>query len=643
MELLYYWIDEDKTYKEQGFHLSNRFSFEFERLKDQKTAILKIAQNEEHQAHFFGNHIINLTAVIGENGSGKTNLMFDLIGKLTGYQHVYGYGYLLAFYDSESDTIIIKESLRSNTYLSDLRVDTQIKYRVVKVEDGNRMFNTHYDPQMPERTGLIYFNPIYDLRDYPFKNENRDFADVSSTYLIWKDGKNRNIADHDMVEAHKSQEIFRQFRITQSPFLKGLDIIDEIRIPNEIEVEILKTNRIEKSDLGSNAHTLYDVLRKYGSKVLGKHEDILYKIDRSETKDSKSKRNLERKEKAKTWLLINFLDHFFYCLADTKDLNDKFIPFSIDDFPFFKKNKIVNYDKWNDWKSMEIEEYRSIVSTFFNKQEYLKKTDFDINTSLKNLFNIIDESADVTEDNKASFNFGIKTAFQFSAICDKYGRAFKNEYNQGFTRAQWRNISSGELAYLNLFSRIFLGHTQLLDYYDESQKAPPSTIYLLIDEGEHGMHPQWQKKFVEVLLRFLQSFEGIKFQIIVTSHSPIILSDVPKSNILFLNKGEYTSVYVRQQETFGANIHTLFRDSFFMKNGLIGEFASQKINQIVIQVKYFDKNKDSFDEVFRLIQLIGEPILRRTLEKELSKKVDDDRKIWLLEKEIERIKSEKSN
>src|SRR5690606_17825805 len=125
------------------------------------------------------------------------------------------------------------------------------------------------------------------------------------------------------------------------------------------------------------------------------------------------------------------------------------------------------------------------------------------------------------EENDAIFNFPFKPAFEFLSICDKYTQSFENKYRQGIVRVQWRNLSSGESSFLNLFSRIFLGHTQLLDVFNSSDDVPPNVIYLFINEGEHGMHPHWQKKYIKILLEFLKHLKGVKFQLLITSHSPI--------------------------------------------------------------------------------------------------------------------------
>ena len=76
-------------------------------------------------------------------------------------------------------------------------------------------------------------------------------------------------------------------------------------------------------------------------------------------------------------------------------------------------------------------------------------------------------------------------------------------------------------------------------------------------------------------------FNRIKhFNIIVVTHSPFILSDIPQDNVLFLKDGKNDNE-VCDFKTFGANIHDLLRTSFFLENGLVGEFANNKIEELL--------------------------------------------------------------
>lgn len=105
-------------------------------------------------------------------------------------------------------------------------------------------------------------------------------------------------------------------------------------------------------------------------------------------------------------------------------------------------------------------------------------------------------------------------------------------------------------------------------------------VCMLMDEVELYYHPDLQRKFVKLLLDSITSvpLDNIyNINITLVTHSPFVLSDIPQSNILCLQKGESVS---RQGQTFGANIVDLLNESFFLQ-GTIGDIAQSCINEVV--------------------------------------------------------------
>ena len=77
MELLYIWIKDDgKNIKNQGFNFSPRYWFKF----DEKTNTLTCEKQKPELADIFkDSNIANVTAIVGENGTGKSNLLDNII------------------------------------------------------------------------------------------------------------------------------------------------------------------------------------------------------------------------------------------------------------------------------------------------------------------------------------------------------------------------------------------------------------------------------------------------------------------------------------------------------------------------------------------------------------------------------------
>ena len=196
------------------------------------------------------------------------------------------------------------------------------------------------------------------------------------------------------------------------------------------------------------------------------------------------------------------------------------------------------------------------------------------------------------------------------------------------------NVSTGEYYFLSLFSELY----SIVDKEDGIKNiraygpidSNVKNILLLLDEADLSFHPRWQKMFIYWITEFINlNFVGVKVQIIVATHSPILLSDFPSVNVLYLSKGKKETAMGIQscitmkdgnKKTFGCNIHTLFFDSFFLeKCGTMGNFAEDKINNLVETLTNYSHG---FDEKYaeNMIECIGERILQNRLQQLYSRR-----------------------
>ena len=75
MELVYLWVDKYKNIEKQGFNFSPRFTCEYdEDTKKLGKVVDKEKTGEFYPKNFFGENI-NVTAIVGENGSGKSRIL----------------------------------------------------------------------------------------------------------------------------------------------------------------------------------------------------------------------------------------------------------------------------------------------------------------------------------------------------------------------------------------------------------------------------------------------------------------------------------------------------------------------------------------------------------------------------------------
>lgn len=147
-------------------------------------------------------------------------------------------------------------------------------------------------------------------------------------------------------------------------------------------------------------------------------------------------------------------------------------------------------------------------------------------------------------------------------------------------------LSSGEEAMLNLFSSLY----DAIELKPQKYSNIKSPSLLLLDEAEIGFHPEWQRNYIKTLLDFVNALSRVSehdYQIVITSHSPMLLSDIPVNCCNFLRKekvGDYefmtTNVRNTQRQTFARNVFELYRNSFFLEDGLIGTFAVEKLQKL---------------------------------------------------------------
>jgi len=143
---------------------------------------------------------------------------------------------------------------------------------------------------------------------------------------------------------------------------------------------------------------------------------------------------------------------------------------------------------------------------------------------------------------------------------------------------------------------------------------------------EVGFHPAWKRIYFKKLIDFLNNgLKDYKFQVILTTHSPYLLSDLPAQNIVLLKKdvdGKTTIVDSHDYKTFGSNIHELLGTNFFLQDGFIGEFAKEKIEDLIAYLQNKNQNYTK-DTARELISLIGDEIIANRLTDMFNEKFNE--------------------
>ena len=695
MYLDYIWISKYKGIENQGFHFSNKFFYEY----DDKTKILTRDENKTNFSYvdnFFGDNI-EINAVIGENGCGKTSLMQAIYAAFS-KKSTKDFERILLVFRNGAVCSLVGNKLNDMTLCSafsftkfekgcsKIRIEwsnyTKGKNQAeaTLISTNYQFKNRDYNSRILSDIRCVYYSNVFDYQsayyndDYESIQTNISFTSIIKNYI------DNNYSKRIIGEYINANEIIKGFYLYE--FRKQIMLLKK-----------LPENYFNESNLPIPKHISINIKEKktlindLDSKSLFSHLDILMMFD-----------EIQDKTDANSCMFDRFLNKFSFCLlsslvysvsftfeSDITDIND-FIAFicntnKIHHCSFFSleersyivmellisiikhiKNYKVKKSPYSAWniicdliRTIIIFESpyklfkKRFISTYSSdlKNKYYKKfydssmdqikdiqdiIDYELNFEIENDLRILSDYAlslcplidyipnlkdnsDIkpisdTELNIALSNNRTNALSIMIELWDRY-QSIGIFYDYMFF--SWK-LSSGEYTRWEMFSRI----NYTLDLLNRESKNI-NEIILLFDEADMLLHPAWQQNFIEQVISFLKMlYKNYNFQIIIATHSPIMLSDIPKQNTLLLSKDQETGkiIPIEGNETFAANIFSLYQDSFFIKNTGIGSFAKKKLTEIVSLIHNPD-NKSTDIEIINQIDSVGDLYLRAKLKKEL--------------------------
>lgn len=577
MHICYLYVYDYFVLKNIGLTFDDRYVFRTE------GGILHISKNENLlPKNFWGMGIYSLTAIIGNNGSGKTTAL-RLMKKL--------------FVDGEPrdegvDVAIVYEHRRQlyiyNPQHLQIVCGDGIQYS--EIHERTRIETLYYSGHFQPYTGAegeLELSGSYDASDsWLLIKDLLDYSNVDTYHLT------EPIYDH--LSAYYAQN---NYRICETLLLEGLDkLITNFRFPQYV---LLAPNKG-----GWNAIKLGELER---------YKDL----------------KLPKEKYSSTNLRDRALERFIYydivnLIAEGKGRPEFMVGLLATWLNTPKNGNVVA--AFRDWVGN-------------NKIEEEEKKPLE---AVEYVIGQVDDLCNFDEDSGTFFIYIKKDAEKLQSLVKdvlrvRYfltARFFDIFYGHSVRGNQ--RLSSGELEMLNLLSRLYYGITLLPQKIDNKE----SPRLLLLDEAEIGFHPDWQRQYIKILTEFMGYMmvkAGVDFQLVITSHSPIILSDLPVSCVNFLCKeGDVSQLLTDEKQTFSENVFNLYRRAFFMKDGLIGEFAWKKLEGIQ---KAIDEGRVT-EETRQQIELIGDERIKGHFFKQLSQ-TDVDSEIRYHEARIRELKMRK--
>jgi len=622
MQLLFMWIEESDNgvIRNQNFNISGKLFFEYELT----TKTLTIKDKADYINNFFQDNesIIDITAVVGTNGSGKTTFLNEILKHNIILDTEKKPKVIIAYKDTEDNTIKVVTTAEIVN-----RTDLQDKYKIDVIDFdrihtldftmlyvtnsfyGNkqilsseiyRKIETYYlsTKSLTDNSRLIYDKRFeWDIGNQIYNSyDNFKILLLSSPSSLFERFETEN-----QIEYVMNSKTFGDMLLAPE------DVTFSIKQISEKDIEYLKGKAINNEGavafidrinyLREKFSFWYTKENEYGS------EDLAHKVLSNLLIEAQSVLNINFRGAA----LISFGE----CLANFKS--------------FLNKEKKDNQKKHEDY----LNKYQEAQSnkTFFDNDRFFiddKSSMFDYYIKACDelaSFSIIYHNRVLNQNEFKKPDLAHQEFLQLNLEKDKSEVAkilglakSKFSFISKYIKLEWRQISDGEYAFLALFSRVYW-------FINENKKAINKTLVILFDEIDMYLHPEWQRKLVNYLISDIQYVDrGIKIQIIYTTHSPITLSDMPKGNVIFMKKEDGKCIVDRNdlhKQTFSSNIYTLFNDSFFMdiKKGFIGEHAFNYLNKAVeiLNMKNLTYNQTKFLD--NLIEITGDTLIKAKLKK----------------------------
>lgn len=194
------------------------------------------------------------------------------------------------------------------------------------------------------------------------------------------------------------------------------------------------------------------------------------------------------------------------------------------------------------------------------------------------------------------------------------------------------HMSTGEGNLIEIFSQLYT--------YQHMHEESSENIILLVDELESGMHLEWSRRLIQILIDNLSEIledegKGRKIQLIFTTHSPYMLSDIKPGNVIMIEKNQETGYSEGKvlQNTFAKNIQEIMKENLI--DNIYGDFALAKINSMIERLNEKEEYEGNEEELLKEIHLISEPILRNKLLEMYDKKYNTSE--FSIEKQLQKL------
>ncbi|WP_421247934.1 AAA family ATPase [Aeromonas jandaei] len=576
MELIYLFIDDYKVIKNKEISLSSQFNV--------KNKNLSFFVSKSSIPDNFFSENIDIVSFFGTNGSGKSTTIEFILSLYE--DSLPENASFIAIFEESGEIFYISEGLGNVKVFS-------------KNAEPVRIFKSDLEV---ENFSAVYFSHALEPLAVKPTFTNANIINCSNTYLL----------SRAYLQKHKDvKSQFELFKNVKLSFLKVHDVpmLGSVNLTSELSkrlegviATVQSISHIFKEDynirfrITNDLPFIYDTPENY---YQTKNDDFISLLTNFIKYNFPNKSNSLQKNPISALIYVSLLDSTLKRVASIilNQLNSK------------SSNKDLYSLKYRD----DIVSILTQLAKSLNNDLWYEQINLHLSNLLmpglpkrleKEISFFIDKRYDAYSfdhfvrqwnipfhGNNDRFTFGVSSYNEFIGITELISNL--RSALSGID-IKWNGISSGQYSALTMYSRLY-------------EFIPKNAQYInvFIDEGEVFLHPELQRHYVSNIIEFIKKIKQhkSKIKLIVTSHSPLILSDLPKESTNFFGYD-----IDAEKSFFGANLYDLYSEGFTV-NKTVGEFSYRKIKAISSSIK----NKKSDPLLSKMIDIIGDDFLRKVL------------------------------
>lgn len=612
MQLIFYYNPNNKS-QNQGVNFSPKYDFRVEYIIDESGLpneglyTLVADQNWEAKEDIFSDgSIASLSAVVGENGSGKTHILRAILG-ITPYDELED---LVEHNKREQYLFIVRKEKRLYLY-------HKIEQGIFKIDNNTKkLFSSSYDTSFKsgknetrkdvaikgvfEKTSIIYFtSSFYEKWASGISSMGKIKTAMISPAAdnTWASAYFETIINHNnkfntVDEYYYWMKILKAYNVV-SGFQRIMDLRFYKKMEDDHVNDNVNTSLFQRLQDGFKIRLvpIYGVLSDRSVDYFNyKAEKNPWERDKSiALKDLTEEAfeehiywngkiierlyaNLSEEDKFSRYIYYNLL--FELCIDKGEEIPDSIN--SVDDAIHYIKTEAENEE--NKHKLRSIGYYQNALKEIEELVAISKCCD-----RVQNIY----DPKDISYDRTMKFLRGTNGYKEFLDLMEKSYQS-QNSFLIKYIRLVQNDLSTGQRCLQNFASWLYL-LPEIQHIKGNNIERLDDNIILLIDEIDLYLHPEWQRRIVyEIIeeLKHIFSESEKKIQIIVTTHSPLCLSDVPSENTAYLyrdNNGFHVKDRKTTSQSFGREIYQIYKDSFFLDNTM-GEYASRYIRNLLQEI-----------------------------------------------------------